>query len=546
MASKVRGQRKRSTRLVLFLPILVVGMVLPILLNAEESAQPSERPHNGEPTGTAPKMQVRSFTFTGNSVVSDAELSVITQSFLNQELSLADLEWVAHLLTTLYQNKGYTLAKAYVVAQKPAEGIVQIQILEGRLSEIIVTGNQYYSTEFIRRGFTPVLADPVIKYRSLERSLLLLNENLDLKVTTTLAPGDTTGTTKILAKVEDKLPLHVSLDVNNFGFVNISRYRFGGTVDIGNLPFQGSVLTLNGIIGDKPDQLSYGSITYSTPLNGWGTRLILSGSYSDFSVGGALAVLNINAKVKSYDVSVIHPIVKTTFQNLLAEVGFASKDNPLFALGQLTFDDHLRMLKVGVTYDRTDSQGRNFLSLYGYQGLGKFLGGMADNDPLASHVGADNRFQKADLSLGRIHSLGHDFFLLLRGTGQISTGPLPIIEQVLLGGPDTVRGYQLGERFVDEAYAVSAELRVPTGLAPIQLLGFIDHGAGRNRTPQAGQPREESLTAAGLGARVNMPEWYNAALRADLGFPIDPSKAQGGSLFGDSSPTLYFQVTTRY
>jgi hypothetical protein len=89
------------------------------------------------------------------------------------------------------------------------------------------------------------------------------------------------------------------------------------------------------------------------------------------------------------------------------------------------------MLKAGLTYDRTDNRGRNFASLYGYQGLGEVLGGMANNDPMASHVGADNRFQKANVSLGRIHSLGHDYFVLLRGAGQISTGPLPIIEQVL-------------------------------------------------------------------------------------------------------------------
>ena len=93
---------------------------------------------------------------------------------------------------------------------------------------------------------------------------------------------------------------------------------------------------------------------------------------------------------------------------------------------------------------------------------------------------------------------------------------------------------------------MSAELRVPTGLMPVQMLGFVDYGAGRNRTPQAGQPRGESLTAAGVGTRVNLPQWYDASLRMDLGFPIDPSKARGGSLFGDRSPTLYFQATTRY
>src|SRR5439155_5660978 len=164
MAIEVQGQGKRSTHRVLFFPILLLGMVLPLPLKAEKSEQPPERPHEGQPI--PPKILVRSFTFTGNSVVSDAELATITQPYLNQELSLADLERVADLLTEVYRNKGYTLAKAYVIAQKPADRTVQIQILERRLSEITVTGNHYYSPEFLRRGFTPLLVDPVIKHRS--------------------------------------------------------------------------------------------------------------------------------------------------------------------------------------------------------------------------------------------------------------------------------------------------------------------------------------------------------------------------------------------
>jgi len=117
---------------------------------------------------------------------------------------------------------------------------------------------------------------------------------------------------------------------------------------------------------------------------------------------------------------------------------------------------------------------------------------------------------------------------------------------MLLGGPDSVRGYRLGERFVDEGYTISGELRAPTGLKSVQLVAFADTGAGRIRTPQAGQPHYESLTGVGVGTRFSLPEWYNATARVDVGFPIDPSKAQSGSLAGGSSPTVYFQVITRY
>jgi hemolysin activation/secretion protein len=134
--------------------------------------------------------------------------------------------------------------------------------------------------------------------------------------------------------------------------------------------------------------------------------------------------------------------------------------------------------------------------------------------------------------------------VIVRGSGQISTGPLPIIEQFLLGGPDSVRGYQLGERLGDDGYSVSAEARLAVGKY-VQLAAFVDHGAVRSRNPLPGEKRSQFLTGAGPGLRVNLP-YYESALRFDVGFPIEPSKALGGSFSGGSSPTFYIQATARF
>jgi hemolysin activation/secretion protein len=492
-----------------------------------------------------PKILVNGFRITGNSVVPEKELLPLTDHAVGRELTLRELEQIAESLAQLYQNKGYTLASAYLPEQEFAEGIIEIAILEGRLSEIRISGNRFYSTDFIRHGFSQVIAERVIKPLSLERSLLLLNGNMDLKVSATLEPGATIGTTQVLAKVEDQRPIHARLDVNNFGIPAISRYRFGAGADVGNLLVQGSVLKLDGIIGDDPTKLQFLTTAYQAPLNGWGTKLVFSGSTGRFDVGGALASLGITGKIRTYDISITHPLIRQRLETLTVEAGFASKDNPLFINGTLSGDDHLRMAKVGVNYDRTDGTGRTFLSLYGFQGLGKVLGGMADNDPLATRQGVDNRFTKVASSLGRIQSLGHEYFLVLQSTGQMSTGPLAIIEQFMLGGADTVRGYQLGERLEDDAYAVSAEVRTPAYLPYTQFVAFLDHGAGRVHQPAAGEARYHALTGAGVGARVTLP-YYESSIRCDVGFPISPSTPLGGTLSGGSSPSVYLQFLSRF
>lgn len=498
-------------------------------------------------TSSSSTLVVKGFSFFGNTVVSTSKLETLTQPYVGQDLDLPALELVAELVVEHYKRKGYTLASAYIPEQNIQFGMVEIVILEGRLGEISVSGNRFYSTEFIRGGFAKAMEEQVIRNVALERALLLLNEYPDLKVAAVLEPGSSTGSTNIRAVVEDKRPIHATLDYNNYGFNNISRNRFGAGVEVGNLLFDGATLNVNGIIGDHPDQLQFLTGAYAIPLGVHGTKLVLSGSTGKFDVGAELAALQIRGTIQTYDISLTHPFIKTRFQSLLVEAGFASKDNRLSALGTVTGNDQVRMAKLGVNYDRLDLSGRTYLSLYGFQGLEEFFGGMDNNSAFATRQGADSRFTKATVMAGRIQSLGHDVLLVIKGTGQITTGPLVVIEQMLLGGADSVRGYQLGERFVDEGYAVTAETRiplVPSILPSTQVAVFIDHGAGRSRHPQAGERANSSLTGTGFGVQTELP-YYSIRLRGDVGFPIGPNPS-GGTIAGDRSPILYLQATTRF
>jgi hemolysin activation/secretion protein len=534
-SKKSRAIRPASAVLIILL-VLILGR--PAF--GDEPALPSQ----GGEAPAEQKIHVLGFEITGNTAISTSDLQALLASYVGESLTLPELQEAVDGLTEEYRRRGYTLAKAYLPAQEIRAGIVGIAVLEGRIGELRVTGNQRYSDRFIRDHFSEVSNEGVIRHTSLEHSLVLLNDYPNLNVSASLEPGQSVGTTDIVAHVTDERPVHVTLDYNNFGVPFISRNRFGAGLEVGNVLIEGSLLKLNGIIGENPDRLLFQLLSYSVPVNRYGTRFVLSGSNGRFDVGGQLAALEINGKIKTYDLSVTHPFIKSRFENLLIDAGFASKDNRLFMLGQVTGDDHLRMLKAGVNYDRSDIYGRNFLSVYGFQGLGEAFGGMDNDDPLATRRGADNRFTKANVAAGRVHKVTDEAFLILRAAGQITTGPLPIIEQFLLGGPDSVRGYQLGERLGDEGYNVSAEGRLPIGQY-VQLTAFIDHGASRVRNPAAGESKAHFLTGAGPGIRVNLP-YFETMLRADLGFPIDPPKALSGSLTGGSSPTLYLQVTARF
>lgn len=524
--------RRIGWRLILVLSACLLGLSSPTL---------------AEPIAPTDSLLVKGFSFTGNTVISQAELEALTQPSVGRSLTLSGLEEVAASVAALYKQKGYTLATTYVPQQQIRFGVVTIAILEGRVGEIFVTGNQHYSTEFIRGRFAQAMEDKVVRNVALERALLLLNEYPNLKVSALLEPGASTGSTNVHVKAEDKFPIHATLDYNNYGFNRISRNRFGAGIEVGNVLFDGATLNLNGIMGQDPDRLLFFLGAYAVPIGVHGSKLVLSGSDGRFDVGAELAALQIHGTIKTYDISVTHPFIKTRFQTLMAEMGFASKDSRFFTLGSLTADDAIRLVKLGVNYDRLDMSGRTYFSLYGFQGLGELLGGMANDAPQASREGADDRFTKATLYAGRIQSLGHGALLVLRANGQATTAPLLVIEQMLLGGADSVRGYQLGERFVDEGYTVSAETRVPffpSVLGSTQAAVFIDHGAGRLRNPQLGEQQSTSLTGTGVGLQTELP-YFSTRLRCDVGFPIGPTPT-GGTIAGDRSPIFYLQAIARF
>jgi len=401
----------------------------------EKRSAPPAPESSRQPTPTA---IVKGFLFKGNTVVSKEQLESITEPYIGQPLELLLLESAAQAVTDYYRKKGYTLALAYVPQQDVKFGVVELAVLEGRIGDITVSGNKYYSSSFIIGHFAQAMEENVARNESLERGLLLLNEYPGLKTSATLEPGKSAGATDVHVTAKDKRPLHFMLDMNNYGFNNISRYRFGAGVEVGNVLVDGGTLTLNGIMGSHPNQLLFGMTNYSMPIGVHGTKLVVGGSDGKFDVGGQLDFLQIRGHITTGDIAVTHPFIKSRFQNILGEVGFSAKHSKLTLLDNLIGDDAIRALKLGVNWDRLDLSGRWYASVYGFQGLGQFLGGMSDNSPQATRHGADNRFTKATIATGRIQSLGHDMLLILKGTGQVTTGPVVVIEQMLLGGPDSV------------------------------------------------------------------------------------------------------------
>ncbi|MDA8169889.1 MAG: BamA/TamA family outer membrane protein [Nitrospiraceae bacterium] len=482
-------------------------------------------------------VKISKIQVTGNRVLTEKDFAPVLRKYEGRALTLSDLKEAAIQLTELYHSRGYVLATVYLPEQKTEGGVVAMKAVEGKIAKVDIKGKHpYYSESFIRRQFNPVMAAPAFNQADLERALLDLNQLPRMHATALLVPGEAPGTSNIEVTAECGLPVTGAVEYNNFGQSYAGgRDRGGVTFNVGNLPIQGSVLTLRGVAGEHPNEFTYGRVDYAVPIDGKGTRLGAYYQNGNFDVGGPLAVLGFKGRSSGFGMYATHPFIQTRLLSLTGTVGWDWIDAKETVFDGPTLNqDKILAARVGLDMSKSDLNGNWAASLYVTQGVGHFLGAMEANDPTASRPGADNNFTKFTLDAARFQKIAKRVFLLLKGSGQYATNPLVVSEEYSLGGEGSVRGFQLGESLGDYGYALTAEGRFAP-LANTQLLQlalFVDNGSVYRKQQAPGESKATSLTGWGYGVRLNLP--IGLQVIGDVGYPIHPSETV------DGKSTMYY------
>lgn len=482
------------------------------------------------------RVRVTGFQVTGNTLVETERILALLGPYVGSEIDLSGLHLVAHLVTQLYRNKGFVLARAYIPLQRVEGGVVKIAVLEGKVGELSFHGNHRYSEGYLRRRFSSFLAEPTEP--ALERSVLILNDFPDLSVYAQLREGVSPGMTDMVVVVDEKRRVTGTLEYNNFGSRYISRDRFGLTVNFAHR--QGNLLSVRGIVGEPTRNMMYGRLLYSWPVGFNGTRAQVVYSRGDLEPGGVAAASGVQYKTEGLGISLSHPWIKRRVRSLAVEGGLDANN---FEDNRFQ-EDKIRHVHGGIRFDGLDGAGRNLISLSLSYGLGELLGGMANGSITSSRRGADNRFVKLNLDLGRMQRVSNQISLLFSLNGQISSRSLVAGEQFSIGGADSVRGYPTAALLGDMGYALRSEMRVrPFAKSQkIHLALFVDHGTVLLKNPLSGEKRNDFISGYGAGIRLTpFPRFY---LRTDVGYPLDSSDSL--LVTNETGASVYVQALLQF
>lgn len=483
-----------------------------------------------EPDAGGQQVTLQRIDFRGNTRFDDAQLQAVLGEAANQSQDLASLQGLANTISQFYRDHGYLFARALLPAQTLSDGVLTIEVVEGRYGKVSASSDTPGLAAAAQPWLAPLQSDQVIESASLERQVLLLGDLPGMTVTPVIQPGGAPGQGDLVVYLEPTARVMGLVGTDNHGsrFSGEARGRAG--VSANRLLTLGDQLDLTLLYTSEATWL--GSLGYSLPLGTSGLRGRLGYAHTDYQLGKGFTGYTGTANVYSADLN--YPLIRRQRHNLTLSGGLHYKDldDNIDGLDVRKTTDS-RSLPLGLSFDARDGLGDGGISW----GTITLTPGTIDIDQRDGR-GRDGSFSKLGIDVSRLQSLGSGFELYGRFNGQwADRADLDGSESLYLGGPNGVRAYPVGEGSDARGWLTQLELRyrAGNGLAPYT---FVDVGS----TPSGGIDGDaRDLAGAGIGLR-----YQQDGLSLDLAsaWQIDGGDAQSDDK--QREPRLWGSLSYRF
>lgn len=488
---------------------------------------------------------------SGSTVYTQQQLSASYQDFLGKRINIADLQTIADALTTRYRQDGYILTRAVVPPQHILHGLAEIQVVEGYIDRVDVAGIPAKRAKLLLAYAEKIAKVKPVTIQAIERYALLANDVPGMTVHAVLAPSKTQiGASDLtFAVTPARVQGYIAYDNRGTRFLGPHQVSVGG--DINNVLNRSDQTGVHSVVTTNTRELKYFELHHSEFIGTNGAQLTLSVSDTLTRPGATLAKFEVRGISKDATMTLQYPLIRSRARNLYVHSTLDYLDSKTKILNLQLYNDHIRSLRLGLDYDRTDDQ--NDVNTFGFelsQGL-PFLGNSHIDPDVISRPDGHSIYTKLNFSASHLHSLPKGFSLLLAADSQYSFQPLLAAEQFGYGGAQFGQGYDSSALTGDNGVEGKLEVRYDMQtmhryLQSAQYYVFYDGGLLWNRD-QTSQIDRQSGTSAGLGARLGISHTLSSSIeiakplthKADI--PNTNAKAPrvffAISWHGDSAPS---------
>ncbi|WP_392535659.1 ShlB/FhaC/HecB family hemolysin secretion/activation protein [Nostoc sp. C117] len=488
---------------------------------------PTPTPEEPFPNKFPQTITVERFEVIGSTVFSAEELAKATAEFTKRPISLNEVYQARSKITDLYVKNGYITSGAYIPPQTIQSGIVKIQVVEGRLEDIQVTGTRRLNPNYIRNRLAIATSAPLNRQRLLEALQLLQLNPLIQNLSAELSAGSRTGTSLLEVKVNEAKTFSSQIVLDNGRSPSVGSFRRRLQLNEANLLGLGDSL---GVGYTNTDGSNSFDASYTLPLNPRnGTLTFNYGISSSNVIEPPFDFLDIASNSRYYELTFRQPIIQTPTQEFALGFTASRRESDISSLLQREglpaseispgADDRgsTRVSALQFFQEWTSRNSREVIAL-----RSQFSLGIDALNATINENAPDSRFFAWQGQAQWARLLAPQTLLLLRLNTQLASRRLLPIEQFGLGGQDSIRGYRQDYLLTDNGTFVSAEVQIPIlRLSQIdsilQVVPFVDFGVGWNSSGRE-NPDPNTLAAVGLGLRWSQGDRFT--VRLDWGIPL--------------------------
>ncbi len=484
---------------------------------------------------------INSVDVAPSEILSKEEINSIVQPIVGRNVFISDIQKVIDQLNSLYAQKGFVTAKAFLPEQTVENGHIHIELIESKVGNISVEQNKWTRTKYItdRIEQQPGQLFDIVE---LEQDILDFNRyNEGVNLTANLTAGTTPGTTDIAIKANENFPFHIVGIMDNAGRYQTGHLRGGAMIYADSLFHNRDRLSLG-------SYFSGGAVSpfadYNFPVNKKDGRVgfMFASTFAKIKWG---PLSNLDFKTRSYIYSLYYsqPLVRKPGFELKSYIAGNYKRATMSSMFDSIFEfptDEITSLDVALNMRKDTKYG----IWYANQGVSVAM-------PIFD---SDSNYVKINGSAVRLHDFSHGVIGQLRGNYQVipNNRHIPYLDQFQVGGLATVRGYSEGIMMGKSGYYLSGELMFP--LLPREITSprsgekvpfigkyvkgaiFADH-AGIFPAVGEGYDGSHFLMSLGMGLRVQLPGDLSARLY--WGFPLVNNRYEQDRKYG----RFHFELT---
>ena len=399
---------------------------------------------------------IKDFTFAGNSAISNEELKQNLKAYAGKELSFNQIQEVLAVVTKVYRDKGYFVARAYLGKQDLVknDNTLFISIIEGKYQEIKLNNSSIVNDNSLQTILDNAKSNGIINVKDIERALLLINDRNGVEVSNSVVEaGKEVGSSNLNIDTTSTKRVDGYIVADNYGSRYTGYNRVQGLINI-NSPFNiGDKISISGLVSNGAD-LKNGKIAYELPLNSYGLKSDFAYTRTNYNLVEEYKSLDAKGNSSIYEAGLSYPLIRSTNENLYLKGKYYHKDMNDYMSGDKYEDKSINSFVTTLEYDKNYSIGTLPARVFANLNLTTGHLSSKNSNPNNGNYNKVDTYISNDIYFNEIFSLNTN----LTAQKVLGNKNLDGSEDLSLGGPNAVKLYPYSEQSGENGYIASFEL----------------------------------------------------------------------------------------